>query len=294
MKFLIGSIEETTAKNKKPFMKVSAVGEDKVPTLLYVWEDLEAFKDTAAKCKVMEIVTDGNEQFPKVTSFAPTAADPAGFVNTAYPTDEYALDLLNKLLDNITHPTFVELNKKIFTPEVKLQFVRASAAHGQHHAIHGGLILHTYEVMQFVSAICNSRLGSKLNKEVALEGALLHDIGKLDDYITADEATFDYSAAFYTSSHLSRGAELVSNLGNTEDPDIQHVMHIIRSHHLQIEWGAVCKPATEEAYLVFLGDYFSMVHNKAEAANYADNGVGKVPGTRDVFLDFYRMFKVEE
>ena len=289
-RYLVGTVEDSVAKNGKSFLKVQLTDSNKAKSTVYVWENMDDFKTCYANHKVMEIRTDNDPSFPKVVTFSGAGNDTLPFIKCAFPSDEYAMQLLDKLINSIKNPILCSLNKAIFTDEVKEKFIRASAAHGIHHAYYGGLLKHTFELMQFISAICSSPLGEGINKDIAMEGALLHDIGKLADYTTADNVNFDYTTDFYLSSHLSRGPEMIAQVFPTSYAEVQHVMHIIRSHHLQEAWGAITSPKTPEAVLVFLADYYSATTDKVSGLEAEPSGIIKIPGSRDIFLDFERAF----
>lgn len=291
MKFLVTSVEHATARNNNPFLKVTAIDQNKQQRTLYVYDDISGFLATYEKGRIMEISADLEAQFPKVSKHSPAQGDPTEFIETAFPSEEYADALLTKILSFITEPEFVEINNKLFEPgsEYRKKFITYPAAKGMHHAMPGGLLLHTWEVLQFVSMVCNDpTFGQHLDKQICLQGALVHDYGKIFDYIT-DGFSTSYGPGITLGSHLSTGAELVGRYAsNPNSPKIEAIKHIIRSHHLQVDWGAINKPATREAVVVFFGDYYSMFQAKSLSAVYDEDGIGKMG--YDTFIDLEKAF----
>ena len=291
MKFLITSVEESISKNNKPFIKAYAKSEKKEDITLYVWKRLDEFLKALESSRILEITANTADQFPEVSSFEITTGDPSMFVETAFVSDEYADELLTKILSFITEPEYVSLNERLFAKgsDIRKKFITFPAAKGHHHALRGGLLLHTYEVLQFVSMVANNPTYSEnVDKQDLLEGALLHDIGKIKDYLF-DGYAIEYSPNITLGSHLSTGCEfIVKYADNPDSPRMETVKHIIRSHHLLPEWGAVAKPATREAVLVFFGDYYSMIQAKSLSAEYDEHGIGKVG--YDTFIDIKKAF----
>lgn len=294
MKFLITSIEECTAKNGKPFLKAYAKSTEKKDYTLFVWEMIDKFVETFSKSKIMDISANLDDQFPTVSGFYELSGDPTEFIETAFPSKEYADNLLTKILSFITEPEYVALNNKLFKPgsEIREKFITYPAAKGMHHAMPGGLLLHTYEVLQFCSMVASTPyFGDHLDKQILFEGALLHDIGKLKDYIT-DGLSIEYSAGITLGSHLATGCEYIARYADNPDTaKMEAVKHIIRSHHLIESWGAIAKPATREANIVFFGDYYSMIQTKTLATEYNDLGVGKLK--YDTFIDIEKAYPAE-
>ncbi|WP_053225966.1 3'-5' exoribonuclease YhaM family protein [Solirubrobacter soli] len=134
-------------------------------------------------------------------------------------------------------------------------FREAPAAKRYHQAYRHGLLEHSLTVAQSVSAISATFGG--VDRDVAVTGALLHDIGKLDAY-TADPLAIDLTDIGKLQGEIALGYYRVRRL--IEDlpgfpPDLAvAVLHIILSHHGQLEHGSPVVPCTREATLVHMID----------------------------------------
>jgi 3'-5' exoribonuclease len=134
-------------------------------------------------------------------------------------------------------------------------FREAPAAKRYHQAYRHGLLEHSLTVAQSVSAISATFGG--VDRDVAVTGALLHDIGKLDAY-TADPLAIDMTDLGKLQGEIPLGYYRVRRL--IEDlpgfpPDLAvAVLHIILSHHGQLEHGSPVVPCTREATLVHMID----------------------------------------
>lgn len=296
MEVLIGSFEDAVAKNGKPFVKAFVKKKDKTAATLFVWNNIDGFKEALGKSKILEVTANFDDQFPEVLAFKVVDGNPLDFVECVYPSDDYAKQLFEKLVSFITDETLKTLVQTVFTEEVKQKFIIWPAARGYHHNYRYGLLEHTFEVMSGVSAFCNvDAYALKMDKQIALTGALLHDVAKIYDYEFDGYSSIENGIGLAESSHLSTGAEMVAvafakmqtqkEYSELEARKVDAVKHIIRSHHALIEWNAVAKPATLEAYAVFCSDYFSAAYNKFAHIDFNESILG-VTDKRETFINY--------
>jgi 3'-5' exoribonuclease len=135
------------------------------------------------------------------------------------------------------------------------RFRIAPAAKYYHQAYTHGLLDHTVSVAQAVSAAAATFPG--LDRDVAVTGALLHDIGKTMAY-NDDPLAIDLTDAGRLQGEIPLGYYLVrSTIDSIEGFDpatAQAVLHIILSHHGSYQNGSPVVPATREATLVHAMD----------------------------------------
>jgi len=131
------------------------------------------------------------------------------------------------------------------------RFRDAPAAKYYHQAYPHGLLDHTVSVAQAVSAAAAAFPG--IDRDVAVTGALLHDIGKTIAY-NDDPLAIDLTDAGRLQGEIPLGYYLVRRaMESIEGFDrslAQAVLHIILSHHGSYENGSPVVPATREATLV--------------------------------------------
>jgi 3'-5' exoribonuclease len=134
-------------------------------------------------------------------------------------------------------------------------FRDAPAAKRNHQAYRHGLLEHSLSVAQAVSAISATFGG--IDRDVAITGALLHDIGKLDAY-SHDPRAIDLTDLGRLQGEISLGyyrvRRLIEELPEFPAPLAGAVLHIILSHHGQLEYGSPVVPCTREATLVHYVD----------------------------------------
>jgi 3'-5' exoribonuclease len=131
----------------------------------------------------------------------------------------------------------------------------APAAKYYHQAYRHGLLEHCLGVAQAVSAISATFPG--IDRDVAITGALLHDIGKLEAY-TDDAQSIDLTDAGKLQGEIALGYYRVRRATEEIDgfpPQLAlEVGHIILSHHGSLEHGSPVVPCTREATLVHMID----------------------------------------
>ena len=135
------------------------------------------------------------------------------------------------------------------------QFRDAPAAKHFHHAYRHGLLEHCLSVAQGVSAISATFPG--IDREVAVTGALLHDIGKLEAY-TPDPLAIDLTDVGRLQGEIPLGyfrvRRAIEAIDGFPEELAQAVLHIILSHHGSLEHGSPVVPCTREATLVHFLD----------------------------------------
>jgi 3'-5' exoribonuclease len=164
---------------------------------------------------------------------------------------------LRELLATVQNPQLRELLDVFFgeDSETWRRFSVAPAAKTYHQAYRHGLLEHTLSVAQAVSAAANFFPG--IDREVAVAGALLHDIGKCLAY-NDDPLAIDLTDAGRLQGEIPLGyytvRRAIEDLPGFDPHLAQCILHIILSHHGSLEHGSPVVPATREAVLVHMID----------------------------------------
>jgi 3'-5' exoribonuclease len=164
---------------------------------------------------------------------------------------------LREILGTIQNPHLRALLDAIFGPSTPTWalFRAAPAAKRYHQAYRHGLLEHSLSVAQSVSAISANFPG--IDREIAVTGALLHDIGKLDAYASSGVA-IDMTDLGKLQGEIPLGyyriRRLIEDLPGFPEPLAAAVLHIILSHHGTLEHGSPVIPCTREATLVHMID----------------------------------------
>jgi len=164
---------------------------------------------------------------------------------------------LRALVGTIQEPHLRRLLERVLgegTPTWEL-YRRAPAAKHYHQAYEHGLLEHCLSVAQGVSAISATFPG--IDRDVAVTGALLHDIGKLEAY-TTDPAAIDLTDAGRLQGEIPLGyyriRREIEEIEGFPPRLAEALLHIILSHHGQLEHGSPVVPCTREATLVHFLD----------------------------------------
>ena len=129
------------------------------------------------------------------------------------------------------------------------------AAVTMHHNYYSGLAYHTYSMLKLSDAFLEHY--PYINRDLVYSGIILHDIGKL--YELSGPKGTEYTKAGKMLGHISLGANEISNvakdLGVEDSEEVLNLLHIILSHHGDLEYGSPKEPMTPEAALIHLLDY---------------------------------------
>ncbi len=194
-----------------------------------------------------------------------------------------------ELIATVQSPQLSELLGRMFAPDSATwaSFRDAPAAKHYHHAYEHGLLEHSLTVAQAVSAL--SAIFAGVSRDLAVSGALLHDIGKLDTY-AAIEDRIEMTDAGRLHGEIVLGYSMIRDeIARIDDfsPELQQaLLHVVLSHHGSLEHGSPVVPCTREATLVHMVDNlgsklgsFDRVEREldigAQWASY-DRGIGAV------------------
>jgi 3'-5' exoribonuclease len=172
-------------------------------------------------------------------------------------TVEQMEDEVRQLLDTIQEPHLRTLLDRVFGADSESWrgYREAPAAKYYHQAYRHGLLEHCLGVAQAVSAISATFPG--IDRDVAVTGALLHDIGKLEAY-TDDPQNIDLTDAGRLQGEIPLGyyriRRAIEDIDGFPPQLAQAVVHIILSHHGTLEHGSPVVPCTREATLVHMID----------------------------------------
>jgi len=149
-------------------------------------------------------------------------------------------------------------------------FSSAPAAKRVHHAYLGGLAVHTLSVLKLLQSM--QSVLDFLNSDLLITGGILHDVGKIYEY--AYKRSISISDRGRLLGHIVIGGEMVSEragrLKGFPDDLKSRIMHMILSHHGEIEWGSPKQPLFPEALVL----------------HYADNLDSKMEMMRQVYAKY--------
>jgi 3'-5' exoribonuclease len=164
---------------------------------------------------------------------------------------------LGELIATVQDPHLRGLLDRFFGERSRIwpRFREAPAAKHYHQAYRHGLLDHTLSVAQAVGAA--AALFQGIDRDVAVTGALLHDIGKTQAY-NDDPLAIELTDAGRLQGEIPLGYYMVrreiERIDGFDPALAQAVLHIVLSHHGTLENGSPVIPATREATLVHMLD----------------------------------------
>ena len=156
-------------------------------------------------------------------------AEPGRFLPAAYRDREELEGFLEHLTREVhDEPLREVVARLLFGGEIAEEFRRAPCTRAGHHAYLGGLLEHTVAVAPLVGETCI--LHPKLNSDLLMAAALLHDVGKVREFTYGAE--FGLTEEGELLGHLAIGAEIIRGAaGGLAAESRAALLHCVLSHH---------------------------------------------------------------
>jgi len=173
------------------------------------------------------------------------------FVRSSGYSSEEMFATLMKIVDNFEDSELKRLVSTIYADN-RLALLYWPAAFKLHHAVRGGLLMHTLSIVRLAQGV--SAIYPFIDTELLVAGAMLHDISKLSEFIVSETGVADgYSIEGNLLGHLTMGAMTIEKYAEKLDISKKTAMlieHMILSHHGEPEFGAAVRPMFLEAEIL--------------------------------------------
>lgn len=223
----------------------------------------------------------GHDQF-RIVQIRPASSTDNYNIADIVPSSEVGGEqIYNMLIKKVQ--SFKDADLKAIVLEImgskKDIMIKCPAAFRLHHAILGGLMLHTIGIVRMAEEIC--KIYPNIDRELLISGAILHDVAKTWEFeLSATGLVKGYSTEGELIGHLVKGAmyveEAAKKLG-IKDEKVTLLEHMILSHHGVPEYGAAVRPCFLEAEILSDLDAldakiyeFSEATSKVEAGGFTD------------------------
>jgi 3'-5' exoribonuclease len=256
--------EERTKRDGSRFLKL-LLGDRSGTVQAVMWDAIDAVPEACRSGAVVR-VSGRCEVHPRFgRELTVTAMQPAGhgeadldalLAGPPLSAEQMEADL-RELIATVQCEHLRGLLDAVFSPgsETWQLYREAPAAKYFHQAYRHGLLEHSLSVAQGVSSMSATFPG--IDRDVAVTGALLHDIGKLDAY-TAGPLSIDMTDLGKLHGEIPLGfyrvRRMIEDLPGFPPRTAAAVLHIILSHHGTLEHGSPVVPCTREATLVHMID----------------------------------------
>jgi 3'-5' exoribonuclease len=158
------------------------------------------------------------------------------------------------------------------TTDHEAQLREWPAAQTIHHAYRGGLLEHKLKMAEVGRSVAQS-YGA--NEDIVLAGALLHDIGKLQELHYEPGGT-TYTRDGNLIGHIGLGLimvrEAAAGISGFPDELRAQIEHLILSHHGARDRGSPVEPKTIEAFILAMVDELDTRIHQVRRAIAEDSG----------------------
>lgn len=273
---LLSAKQAGTTRDGKPYYRVTFRDNARAATAM-VWQDSGHFDDCDAnwqtgiyykvRCKYADTQygpqIDIDRIRPVTEDDSADGFDPSLFhLRTRFDVDEMFAELTGIAEQHIGDVLVKQLVQAILQ-EHREAIMTIPAAVRNHHAFAGGFLEHVLSVTKTAVYLADKylklypELDPPLSKSLVVAGAMLHDIGKLQELDYEPEET-QYSPAGRLIGHILLGRDIVrAAAAEIDDFDAEMLLrleHIIVAHQNLPEWGSPIAPHTPEAFLVHMAD----------------------------------------
>ena len=201
-----------------------------------------------------------NETSGGIRRCSPNEYDVSDFI--ASPDDNKVKSLMKTVQEEIKNIENIQLKNLLglfFDDKdfVKM-YISSPSAMTHHHNYVGGNLEHTIGVLRLCKSI--SEMYTGINKDLVITGAILHDVGKLKEYISkasiekTDEGNF-IGHIVIGDRWVKEKIDVLRKKGQNFDKELENkICHILLSHHGKYEYGSPRMPKTIEAMVVHAAD----------------------------------------
>ena len=275
--YVVREVRKLRTKTNQPYLKL-LLG-DRTGTIDgMIWEEAERWEGLCAAKEIIGVR--GQISFYQdrpqlritaVEAISPTASD----LELLLPASRRDRELMERELDahisSVKDRGYRALLRRCLGRETELgrAFRQHPAATRNHHAYLYGLMEHTLSV----ASVCDRLVehyreqGVRLNRDLLLTGALLHDLGKVVELEGGPAPA--YTTAGKLLGHIALGIEIVGREGarvaGLEGESLLLVQHMVMSHQGKPEWDSRT-PQLLEAIVLHYADDLDAKINQAGAA----------------------------
>ena len=261
---LVREIDKRVKRDGGEFLRLT-LGDRSGAVVAMVWDDVPEVAPLVAAGQPVRVVgryVVHPRYGPQVNLRALRPAEPGSYVlddllDGPVRSAEQMEGDLRELIATVRQPDLHALLERLLGARAEgwPSYRDAPAAKFYHQAYRHGLLEHCLTVGQAVSAISATFPG--IDRDLAITGALLHDIGKLEAY-TSDPANIELPDDGRLQGEIALGyyrvRREIEEIPGFPPSLAKELLHIILSHHGTHEHGSPVLPATREATLVHMID----------------------------------------
>ncbi len=250
----IKELAEKKDKNGNGFLDMTVIGSDKkeYPAKVWRFENNGQFENG----QVIEIeYTVDNYKGKTQLNITSIKKAPDDMIKDFVPSSDHdGKAVFSMLLDKVNN--FKDNELKAIVTAIMLKYRDKievfPAAYRLHHAIVGGLMLHTASIVELAEKVC--QIYPNINRELLLSGAILHDVAKTFEMETSKTGLCSgYTVGGELIGHLVKGAMYIEETAkelNINSDKVILLEHMVLSHHGLPEYGSPVRPMFLEAEIL--------------------------------------------
>lgn len=275
--YLVHDKQRKETKAAKPYLKL-VLGDRSGTIDAMVWDDAERLDRIFVSDDVIGVrgrISSYQERLQiTVQQLQPLALGDGDleFFLPSSPRDRGVMGKeLDRLIESVTDLPLRALLLRCLGKKSELgqAFRLHPAAKRNHHAYIGGLLEHSISVANSCDHLAAhyAAQGARLDRDLLIAGALLHDVGKVRE-LTA-QRSFGYTTEGHLLGHIVIGIQIVAREAEAIpglSPDtLLLLQHLIASHQGRHEWASPKVPQLIEAVILHYADDLDSKMNPAIA-----------------------------
>jgi 3'-5' exoribonuclease len=264
--FLVHDKQRKETRSLKPYLHL-VLGDRSGTIDAKIWDEAERFERLFTAEDVVGVrgrtSTYNGRMELTITALQPVdlGEDDLELFIPASPRDRVVMGReLDLLVESVAEPTLRLLLQRMTGRATALgkRFRLHPAAKRNHHAYLAGLLEHSLSVALAADALCAHyrRQGARVERDLLIAGALLHDVGKVRELAAA--RTFTYTDEGQLLGHIVIGLQMVTReaeqIPGFRPECLLHLQHLIASHQGRHEWASPKVPQTLEALILHYAD----------------------------------------
>jgi 3'-5' exoribonuclease len=261
--FLISKRWLLTTRNGKPYAKLML--SDKTGEILgIIWDDasqkisgIELGDIVGIKASAESYENRLQLRVEDIRRFEEKDVDMSGLIPTTSRDMVSMMEEFDRIVLSLKNNHLKLLIERIFGREgLRDAFMKAPAAKGIHHNYIGGLLEHTLTILKAIEALLPVYIHVELNRDMLIIGAILHDMGKIQEY--SYNKVIDITPIGRLLGHIYLSAQMVDHeaakIDNFPEELRLQLLHMILGHHGHLEFGSPKLPMTREAIFLHMLD----------------------------------------
>ncbi len=200
------------------------------------------------------------------------------FIPTSEKSGEEIFQMLKGIVNNFKDEDFKKITTTIMNEKHDIM-IKCPAAYKLHHAMLGGLMLHTASIVKMAEKVCE--VYQNIDRELLISGAILHDVEKTTEFEFSKVGLVSrYSKEGQLIGHIVSGVIYIDETAKRLGIDNEKALlleHMVLSHHGDPEFGSPVYPMFLEAQILSALDKldadifeFNAALSKVNAGEFTD------------------------